>query len=75
MIKRFFKCLPYFNKKYYYGHIRWLLMNKKGENVFCCSCGNIANGIVTTKIFRLRFNLPACKVHLKANSFPCIIEV
>ena len=72
------KIIPYFNKKYYHGHIRWLLTDKNGGNVCCCCCGNIANGIGKYKYFGLSFTLPLCKVHLRplgVEMVPCIIDL
>ena len=53
----------YWNKKYYSGHIRWLLVDSKGESVCCDKCGNIANGVMRVEKRIGVFNVPLCKKH------------
>jgi hypothetical protein len=60
----FLKKLPYLGKKYYHGYIRWLLMDKKGNSISCDACGNIANGLIQSKVLGFIINIPICKSHI-----------
>lgn len=60
----FFRLLPYVNKKYYAGRIKWLLTDKDGAGVYCKDCGNIANGVIRRRKLGLTFNIPYCKKHI-----------
>ena len=72
--------LKYWNKKYFSGHIRWLLTNKKGKSVSCIKCGNIANGIVAVPALLFGTNnYPLCGKHLaehfgKEIQCPCYLD-
>ena len=68
-IVKFFRFIGYINRKYYSGHIRWIIQDKKGTCVYCNDCGNIANGVYTRKIHGLTFNIPMCKSHLSVLYF------
>lgn len=81
-----FTLFKYYNKRYYSGHIRWLLTDKNGTSVYCNDCGNIANGVIKTKRYGLTFKIPYCKEHFakifykhypsdRVCYFPCIIEI
>jgi hypothetical protein len=55
----------YIGKKYYSGTgIKWMIQNKKRENVSCDRCGNIANGIKLEKLLFMTVSIPLCKVHI-----------
>ena len=53
----------YWYKRYYFGFIRWLLQDSKGNGVYCDRCGNIANGVMEVKKRIGVFNIPLCKTH------------
>lgn len=54
-------------RNYYSGKlIRWLLADKKGESVYCFRCGNIANTIITGKLFGfIKYTIPVCRPHIE----------
>ena len=65
MIKIFFNRIFHIGKKYYYGRlVRGLLENKKGKNIYCDKCGNIANGIEEGKVLGFTYRIPLCKKHM-----------
>lgn len=78
--------IKHLNKKYYCGHIRWLIIDKTGKNIKCKECGNIANGIGRKTILKCSFNIPYCKSHLSEKYFdknpsaehldiPCVVDI
>lgn len=73
--------LPYLNKNYYKGRfIRWIIADKKGNDVSCAFCGNMANGVGHKQIGLLHFTLPICKKHCsilkpETQSAPFYIEL
>jgi hypothetical protein len=56
--------ISHIGKKYYSGHTRWLLTDKKGRSISCDCCGNIANGVITGKVWRFIYTIPLCKKHI-----------
>lgn len=56
--------IKHIGKKYYSGHIRWLLQTKKGKYVSCDKCGNIANGVIGGTLKGYTYNIPMCEKHL-----------
>ncbi len=73
--------IKYLNRSYFSGRIRWLLTDKKGNSVYCCQCGNIANGVAHKKILFLNFYIPYCGKHLIIASgrdnlnLPCVVKI
>lgn len=65
----FLRLLKYHKKKYYAGHIRWLIMDKNKKHILCSDCGNIANGVAELKLFGVEFQIAMCKKHLSETYF------
>lgn len=61
----------YKDRKYYGGRIRWLLMDKEGNSVYCDRCGNIANGVMRVERDSGVYNVPLCKKHI-GDQFPWV---
>jgi len=65
-IDTFFNKIAHINKKYYAGRtVRWLLVNKIGNGVYCDECGNIANDVKKGKVLGLTYRIPLCGKHLE----------
>jgi hypothetical protein len=64
--KLFYTLLPYHNRRYYHGRsMRWMIADKRGKDVGCLFCGNIANAIGRVTIRDMEFNIPVCKGHVR----------
>lgn len=67
--KLFFQLLPFLDKKFYTGYIKWMINEKKpGGNglrdCYCIFCGNIANGLGIVTHGKFKFSLPICHSHM-----------
>lgn len=63
-MKKIIKLIKYWKRKFYCGHIRWILLNKDRTSAYCYKCGNYANGAVRVNLKIGFLVIPVCKSHI-----------
>lgn len=61
-ISKLIAMLKYRHPLYHGKYIIWLIENKRGKNIGCHFCGNIANGVMIIQ----RLSVPLCKGHIQS---------